>query len=405
YSEPAGLDGHVELQDASVTLPDVPPLHAAAASVAIGGRKFSLEAATVKIGDDEAADVEGSFETGAGLDVRITTRSLNVADLRSFGLTSIPVVEQTPQGSWRGWARYHWRSGEKGEWTGEYELQNARIAIDGFAAPLRIQSAAVNCNSGRVAVSRMRARLGEIALTGEYRWDPTATRPHRFKVSIPNADAVELQALLAPALVRERGFLARTLRLGPAPIPEWLASRSADGTLSIDVLNVGDTAVRLDSARVLWDGAQIRLVHLNAHADQAAASGDLEINLANRVPHYRFDGKFSDLAYKGGRVDLDGSFESDGTGADLIAEARAQGSLRGRSIAFSPDAEFRTVAACFEMSPPLKLKISCLEVTQAGETFTGSGATQGDGRLVLDLTGRGRLLHYTSALLAGSSLP
>src|SRR5262249_14015176 len=158
------------------------------------------------VGDSEAADLQGSYETGEGLDLKITARGLSVADLRSFGLAAIPVLDRTPQGTWRGWARYRWSPGEVGEWSGEYDLQNARIAIDGLADPVRIQSASIVANGPKVSLNRVRARLGAIALTGEYRWEPVATRPHKFRIAIPEADGFELERLLAPTLARERGF-------------------------------------------------------------------------------------------------------------------------------------------------------------------------------------------------------
>jgi hypothetical protein len=409
YADTDDLSGQVNVEDAAVTIPEAQPLHAANASVMISGKTFKLESTTVEVGHNETAEVEGSFQAGEGLDVRIATRGLNVADLRSLGLGSIPVLAQSDQGSWRGWARYHWNpetgteSGPAAQWTGEYELQNARVDVQGFAAPLRIQSASVSCANGRVAVTRIRARLGDLPITGEYRWERAAVRPHHFKIAIANAKAAELEELLAPTLVRERGFLARTLRFGPAPVPAWIAERRADGTISIDSLAFGGTQVKLDSARVLWDGPQVRLAHLIAHGEAGSADGELTVELTNRVPHYRFDGKIADLSYKGGRLTLDGTFQSDGTGGQLLVEARGAGSFRGKSVAFTPEIEFRGIAGCFDMLPGPRLKISCLEATQNGETYTGSGATQADGRLVLDLTTRGRQVHYTGALLAGAS--
>ncbi len=397
YSESELLGGHVDLQDASIMLPDTQPLKAKQASVAISGKRVSLDTATVTVGENESADIEGSFETGVGLGLRIATRGLDVADLRSFGLGSIPVVALTPQGTWRGWARYQWTPGEPAMWSGEYDLQNARISIDGFASPLRIQSASVSATAARTTVNRMRARIGDIALTGEYQWEPKAIRPHRFKIAIPHADAAELERVLAPGFVRDRGFLARTLRLGPAPVPEWLAARRADGMLSIEALDFGDTQIRLDRAHVFWDGTLIRLANLTAHADQAEASGELRLDLASRAPQYRFAGKLQDVPYKSGRLDIEGTFESSGTGAELFAGAAANGSFRGRSILFAPDAEFRNVSGCFEISPGWRVKISCVEATHGAETYTGIGATQPDGRLVLDLTNRGRQVRFTSA--------
>jgi hypothetical protein len=405
YSEPDGAAGKVALQDASVTLPDGRPLRAASAAVMIDHRVISLEPSTVNVGENESADVEGSFSLeGAGnLDLKITTRGLSVSDMRSFGVAAIPLLDQTPQGTWRGWARYEWAREQAGQWSGEYELLNARVPVEGLAEPVRVQSAAVSLNGKRVTVNRLRAKVGAIAFTGDYRWEPAAIRPHKFHLTIPEADAAELQRVLAPALLRDRGFFARTLRLGDAPVPEWLKTRRADGTVAIGSLTFGDTEVRVDTARLLWDAAQVRLVGLGAHIDDAALAGELAIDLTGRAPHYRFEGKLSDVAYKEGKLDFEGSLDADGAGADILASAHAEGRVHGRSIAFSPDAEFRTAAACFEVTGAERWRLSSVEATQGADTYTGSGATQSDGRLVLDLLSRGRPVRYSTVLVAAGA--
>jgi acetolactate synthase regulatory subunit len=411
YSEPDGFAGKVALQDASVTLPDGRPLRAASAAVVIDRQVMSLEPSTVGVGENESADVEGSFslEGAARLDLKITTRSLSVSDMRSFGVAAIPLLDQTPQGTWRGWARYEWARDQAGQWSGEYELQNARIPVEGLAEPVRVQSAAVSLNGKRVTVNRLRARVGAIAFTGDYRWEPAAVRPHKFHLLVPEADGAELERVLTPALVRDRGFFARTLRLGDGPLPEWLKTRRADGTVTIGALKFGDTQVHVDTARVLWDAAQVRIVGVGAHVEltavaPASLTGELAIDLAGRAPHYRFEGKLSEVSYMGGKLDFEGSVDAEGAGSEILTGARAEGHVHGRSIAFSPDVEFRTGAACFEVSEQAsgeRWKLSSVEVTQGADTNTGSGATQNDGRLVLDLLSRGRLVHY-STLLASS---
>src|SRR5580704_6966053 len=264
YSEPDGFAGKVTLEDASLTLPDGSPLRAASAAVVFDHQVVSLEPSTVSVGENESADVEGSFslESAARLDLKITTRALSVSDMRSFGVAAIPLLDQTPQGTWRGWARYEWARDEAGQWSGEYELLNARIPVDGLAEPVKVQSAAVSLSGKRVTVNRLKARVGEIAFTGDYRWEPAAVRPHKFHLTIPKADASELQSVLAPAMVRDRGFFARTLRFGDAPVPDWLKARRADGAVVIGALTFGDTQVHVDTARLLWDAAQVRLVGL-----------------------------------------------------------------------------------------------------------------------------------------------
>ena len=224
-------------------------------------------------------------------------------------------------------------------------------------------------------------------------------RPHKFHVTIPEADAAELQRVLAPSLVRDRGFFARTLRLGDAPVPDWLKTRRADGTVTIGALTFGETQVRIDSARLLWDAAEVRLAGVSAHVNESALTGDLTVDLTGRAPHYRFEGKLDNVAYKDGRLDFEGSLDADGAGVDILASAHAEGRVHGRSIAFSSEAEFRTAVACFEVSEQAggeRWKLSSVEVTQGADTYTGSGATQSDGRLVLDLLSRGRQVRYST---------
>jgi hypothetical protein len=407
YSQENGFAGRVELQNASLTLPEGQPLKAANAAVVIENNAFSMEPSTITIGDSQSAEVEGGFDPGGGLNLKIATRGLDVDDLRSFGLSSLPLLEQTPQGTLRGSASYKWTPGAPGEWTGEYELQNARFAIEGLADPLRIQSAAVVSNGARISLTRLHAKVGAVAFTGDYRYEPLALRPHRFHIDVAKADAGELQRIFAPALVRERGFLARTLRLGAAPAPDWLRNRRADGTMSIGALTLaGDTEVHVEGARVLWDGSLVRFLRLNARMDSATFKGELALNVAGPAPHYRFEGKLEDVAYKGGHVDFEGRLDAEGSGAEIVNSAHAEGCLHARSISFAPDAEFRAAKGCFEMSMSasttgagMRWKFPGIEVLQGGDSFYGTGATQADGRVVLDLTNRNsRQVRYTSAI-------
>jgi hypothetical protein len=400
FQQGTGLEGTLELTDASLTLPDAAPLRASGATVTIGQGSLRLARAIVKAGDSQSAEVEGSYAIAQPreLDLKVTTRGLNVRDMRSFAMAAIPVVRETSQGVWRGWARY-----KGGSWSGEFELRDARINVDGVAEPVAIEFAAVSLNGERVAVSRLRAHTGGLAFSGSYRWEPSAGRPHIFALSIPEADAATLQALLAPTLPRPGGFLSRTLRLGsPAPSPLWLDSRHAEGTVAIDSLVVGDVKARSVSARLLWDGARVRVASLSARLDPGSLAGDLDIDLAGRAPHLRFDGKLQEIAYRGGTLDLEGWLDA---AADGI---HGEGKLRGQMIGFAPDTEFRAISASFEaqgLGTQFRWTLTNVEATQGGEVFTGSGSTQADGKLVLDLTGRGRQLHTAAALFALPTQP
>jgi AsmA protein len=413
YNEPQGMQGRVVLRDASLSVPDEAPVEAPVATVDIAGRSMSLERAAVHIGEKQSAELEGSYDLDRprSLDLKITTRGLSVASMRSFGLEAIPLLELTSEGSsqaiWRGWARY-----EGGDWSGESELQNARIGVDGLAEPLKIRSASVSLTGKRVVLSRLQAEVGAIAFTGSYRWEkdpelPDKARPDKFDLKIEEADAAELARLFAPALLRERGFLARTLRLGGnAPVPGWLKALRTEGAVSIDSLTAGDVRLRGVKAQVKWNGPAVHLSDLSGSIDPAEFAGDLSIDLRTGTPRYHFDGKAADIAYKGGRLDLEGILDAEGDGAELFESAHAEGTLHGRSILFAPDTEFRSIAARFEMlggGPASRWKLSNVEVNQSGESLAGTGASQADGRLVLELLGRGRPLRYTGTLFTMSA--
>jgi hypothetical protein len=415
-----GFTGRVDLKDAALTLPGAPTLRASSAALDIAEGEVSLEPSTVEIGaekgaeasEKESAELQGSYTllSPRDLDLRIVTRGLNVGYMRSFSLAAIPLLDQTKTGTWRGWARYR-----DGEWSGEYDLLNARIAVDGLADPLRIQSASVKLNGARVAVTKLRAKAGQIAFTGDYHWEPAALRPHKFNIAIDEADAPELARLLAPALVRERGFLARTLRLDSAPAPEWLKSRRADGTISIGALTAGDLSLSVnptgsDPARLLWDAGIVRLIGvdgamLSANLAGTGFGGDLEVDLGldqkGGAPHYHFDGKIRDAPYKGGKLDFDGVFDADGEPLQWIETAHAEGHLRARSIVFSSDTEFPLASACFELQGT-HWKLGSVEVMQGGETYFGTGASQSDGRLVLDLVKGSRQVRFSGPLFAAA---
>jgi AsmA family len=411
YRPSAGLSGDMEVRDLSLSMPGAPPVKAATAAISIGGNTISAGPAKISVGEDETADVEVNYGLGsAGLDLKITTRDLDVAALHSLGLGDVPLLDQISRGSWRGWARYRKPPSAEGVWSGDYELRNAWVAIDGLADSVRIQSASVSAYAERVSVTRLTARAGNIEFTGDYRWDPDAASPHQFHLQVETADFQELARLWQPALARGEGFLARTLRFGAsAPAPDWLTQRQAQGTLAIEALSFGDYTLSARTAHVLWDGLAVTISGIEARLENGAQledatlAGDLTVDLSGPAPRYRFEGKLGDFAYKGGNLDFSGKIESAGLGLDLLSSVHAEGSLRGRGILFSPEAEFRSVTGRFEMKMAQgepHWKLSDLDLIQGGETYSGEGTTQPDGRLVLELASRGRQVRYTGTMFA-----
>jgi hypothetical protein len=408
YDQSQGLSGRIELGEASLRLPDAAPLRSVTAALKISGGLVRLEKTVVQAGERQLAEVEGTYALAAAdpgephdLELAIATRGLDVSLMRSFAIAEIPVLREATAGSWRGSVRY-----KAGVWSGGFELRDARVAVDGIAKPIEIRSAAVALNGPRVSVTRVRARTGDLAFNADYQWDPSREPPYKFAVTIPQANAADLQDLLAPTLFREGGFLSRTLGLGSTPRPpQWLVERMAEGALAIESLALGANTIHGLSTRIRWDGTKVIAGALKASLDPGTLVGDLNIDLATALPQLHFEGRIGDLAYRGGMVDLDGTLDAGGNVRDFLASVRAEGTLRGRSIAFAPEADFRAISGDFEwqgFGPQSKWKFSNLEINQGGEVLTGSAATAGNGKLQLDLTGKGRQIRYSAALFSAT---
>jgi hypothetical protein len=453
YDGESGLTGSLEARDAALTLPDAPAVRSAIVPISIDAQTMvfgpcavslnekpsnEIPSSDVKTGEGQTAQVEASykFDGSAAADFKLTTRGMYLGGLRGFA--SVPLLGQEtidssvhnqaapslPKATWRGSVRYQRLSAEEGAWTGDYSVENARISVDGIADPVRIQSASISAGAGRLAVTKMKAKVGDIAFTGEYHWSAAAGNaaagdsatggPHKFKLQAGEINAEELDRLFKPTLVRGGGFIERTLRLGGAsPAPDWLAQRKAEGTVSIAELTAGEHAIAVDTARVVWDGAAVRFSAiearlLDANVEGSALKGELNVDLSEAAPRYRLTGKILGVPYKGGRLDFTGRVEAAGDGLPLLASLRASGTLNGRSIAFSPDTDFRNVTGGFQASlqgPSLRWKFTDLEVTQGSDVYLGEGSAQADGKIVLDLINRGKQVRYTGSLLTLAAQP
>ena len=405
YRNTEGLGGNLEVRDAAVTIADAAALKIPTATVFLKGKSIVAGPNTVALEDQESAEVEANYQAGdgGGFEVKLTTRRKNIADLRAvgaLGADNIPLLDRAVDGTLRGSLSYALsQSGpQAGAWTGDFEVQNARIPVDGVADPVHLQSAAVSIGAERTAVTRIRARAGSIAFGGEYSWDADRSVPQRFRLQVAEADAAEIARLFQPTVAREGSLLARTLRLGTAgAAPQWLSQRTAEGTVSIQALMVDDTRISVNSARLVWDGPAVKVSGIQGKVGDAALDGELRADLSGREPSYRFDGDLNDFAYKGGKLNFNGRVTGAGTGVAFLASLKAEGRLRGRAIAFSPGTEFRRVAGRFQATisaSGLRWKLSDLELTQGSDSYSGAGATQADGGLVLDLSSGGRQVVY-----------
>ncbi|HLJ14488.1 MAG TPA: hypothetical protein VKV15_08340 [Bryobacteraceae bacterium] len=397
YGQPGGLQGQVELEGAALAAPDALPIRSPRAVLLITGDAIELKPSLIEMDPDQSLEAAGHFTLATrALDLKFTTKGLSVADLHSgpgrvLGAVSVPVLDGCRQGVWRGWVGYRETAGAAGKWSGNFELQNARIDMPGVAEPLRLASASVAVDGPRVNISHAHGSLGGISFETSYLWVPGAIRPEKLRLTMPEANLSTIEQLLMPVLRRQQSFLARTFRFGRTqPVPDWLKNRKVDATIHVTDLVVGDTHWSPVKCRLLWDGATARLAAIEAHLGDTTGTGEITADLTHASgPHYRLAGSLRNMVYKNGRLELEGHVDTEGIGAELALNAQGRGEFHAQGITFSPDTDFRDASGCLDFSIVAgapRIHLSAVQVDDGFETYIGQGAAQPDGRLILDLS-------------------
>jgi AsmA-like protein len=408
YSNDAGLDGQLVLADAEVKLPRGRTAQFDAARVSFTNNDIVLAPAGFRLDNGQSAQVEGEYaldDSRAAL--KITTKQLTIAEVQSntehvVEAPPIPLLEKLRQGTWKGWIAFARNEDHPGVWSGEYELQNAVMEIPGLAVPVRFNSASVEMNESRMQITRIRAQLGALRIEGEYRYDSKAARPHRLRLNVPEVQLAELERLMLPALRREEGFLARAFRLRKPAIPKWLQERSVEASIEVANLMNGEVALGQLRAKGVWDGTAIAFSDIECGLNEMRATGKLAIDLSRGLPSYRLSGKLENFDYRGGALDLDGELETSGIAETLLLNIRSDGTFEGRGIALAPDAQITDISGTYRVAPLSgipRLLLSNLQVVQGADTLVGQGASQPDGRIVLELTAGRRQVRLTGMLL------
>ena len=362
----------------------------------------------VRTAQDDQAELEAdyAFET-QNFAMAISTGSMDVASLRSqVALAAVPWLEQVQSGRWAGQLRYSWRpAGGSGRARPDGQagctLTDARIPLAGIAEPLQLSTANVQITGRAVVLDRMRAQVGDIEAQGEYRYEPLAARPHRLRVTFEELDAAALERVLMPALRRGGGLIARALSLGRVPLPEWLAQRHIDGTLQIGTLTIGDTRLEHVRGRLLWDALKVELNGIQARLENGNLAGALAVDLRGARPVYRLVSHLRSMDYRSGKIDTEVELETSGTGAELMENLRAEGTFAGRTMELASLPAFKSVSGSYKFAGSRKapkVQLTDLQLATDNEVFTGRGATQDDGRLVVQLTSGSREMRVSGTL-------
>jgi hypothetical protein len=384
YSGEGSFQGTLGFHDAAVTIPDSPPVRFEHAYLVMDHGHVRLSPAEVRSGEDDRAEIEADYAMDSGaLDLSIVTESLKVSSLRAqVALAAVPWLEQVKTGEWSGELHYH-RDAAHAAWTGDLEVKDARIDVPGLAGPLQLTAAHARIDGARLALDGMHAQAGKLAFTGKYQYDPEASRPHRIDLHADAIDAAGLEAEFLPALRRNTSLIARALRR--AALPEWLSGRSAEGAVSVDDLTLAGEHFLNFRSHLIWDKARVELDGLQADVDGAALTGALAVSLRGDRPAYRLAARLKGWEWQSGSLDAQGTLETSGLGVQLLQNLKSEGALSGIALDLGTSLSWR-ISGSYSLAWPQaapKLRLTALNLRSGGDSYTGQGGMQENGRLVL----------------------
>jgi hypothetical protein len=400
WSGAGNLQGQIALHNGAIGFPDSPAVEFEEAKALFNGDRIHLESSLARTENSEAR-LEGDYRWSTQeLDLRISSESMTMAAIRTQSARlPAPLLEALSAGVWKGSLRYRRAQPSRDNegavaegWSGQIQLNQAEIPLPGLSVPLHVKSASARLDGAKLWVDKMIARVGAVEVQGDYRYEPGAVRPHRFRLTIPEIDAAELERLLMPTLRRDQGFFARTLGIGKAEIPAWMAARSMDGTVQIGKLTVGERELNQVRTRVRWSGARVDLLGVEAQVENGHAYGRVSGDLTGRAPVYRIDFHLDGLDFEGGKIDADGAIGTSGTGNELLSRLHSEGSFTGRGLDIG-----KAASGCYRLDGA-RLRLTDLQLQVGPDLFIGRGVMQDDGRLLLQLSSGARQLRVTGTL-------
>jgi hypothetical protein len=401
YSGAGSFQGQMAFHETVLTVPDSPPVRFGQAAVLFGNGHVYLKPALVRVTDQDQVEFTADYAMGAEtLDLNLSTEGMNVASLRSqVALAAVPWLEQVRSGEWSGQLHYRRAPGAEPGWTGKLVLENAVVPVPGMTDPVELESARAQIDHARVVVDRISARVHQTPFSGEYRYEPETARPHRIRLQVEELDAEELERQMLPALRRSGGLIARAL--GRAAIPDWLRTRNVEGTLQVGVLQLGGERIENLRGQLVWDVARAELGSIRAHVAKGTLTGKLAVNLRGGRPLYVFTGKVKGMNWQDGKVDAEGKVEAGGIGAQLLASLTSEGTFTASDLEFGGTPSWNTVSGAYQLAwgklNP-RLRFTDLQLSSDDETYTGRGATQDDGRLLVVLTNGTREMRMSGTL-------
>jgi AsmA family len=406
YSNGAGLEGGLTLNDLTVTLPGVPVLRSPRAVTTITNGRIHLDPAAI------TSDGKNILEASA--DYSPDTRGVEVAATADRGdlkvltkvlrgwFTDFPALSSFDDGSVTGQIHYSHIESNEPVWNGQLQITAGALQVAGLTEPVTEVSTRINFDESGLDATRFNAVAGGVPFRGEYHYSMKGLRHERLRLELNAVDLAEAESLLEPSL-RSSSLLSR-LR-GRRQLPPWLSSRNLEGDIAVNRLAINGVALGLLRAHFTWDAAVVQIGLLQINLEQGSVRAKGSANLSENNPRYRLTGDVTGIPWKGGHVDLSGRLETAGTGRETLSNLRSSGSFNGEDLSLSPEVDLSKLTGkyqlTFEAGWP-NLRMVGLQASQGEELWDGEATSQRDGKLIFELGNGRRQLHVVSTLSAAT---
>ena len=403
YSNRAGMEGKIALNDLSVTLPAVPALQAKQAITSISSGIIHLDPMVVTSDGKSIVEASGDFfpdTRSVEMTATADRGDLNVLTkvLRAW-FTDFPVLSSFEEGAVTGQIHYSHNGSAEPVWNGQLQIAAGALRADGLTELVTEVNARINFDESGLDATRLSAVAGGVPFRGEYHYSTKGPRHERLRLELNALDLAEAESLLEPSL-RSSSLLSR-LR-GRRQLPGWLAGRNLEGDIAVDQASIAGIALGSVRAHFTWDAAIVQIGLLQVNLEQGSIRAKGTANLSENNPRYRLMGDVMGIPWKGGHVDLTGHLETSGTGRETLRNLRSSGSFNGEDLSLTPDVDLSKLTGKYQVRfeggwPDVRLVN--LQASQNEESWDGEATSQRDGKLVFELVNGRRQLHVVSTLL------
>jgi AsmA family len=408
YSNANAFSGAVSISGVVASFPNLPPIRSDLMSARISPDRIYLEPTTVETGGNGTLQVSGDYGLADhGARVSFSPVNFPVKQLRNTleaWFDSAPALGAFRDGLVTGKIVNGKGSLDEPAWSGQLRFSDSKLVLPGIAVPLTAAEGRVEFDKTSLDLDRFSASLGGRSVAATYHYSADSNSPQRLHIDMPEADLTDLESALEPAL-RAQSFFAR-LGVTRRSIPAWLATRNLRGDLIIHRFSINGVPFGALRSHMNWQGTSIVFSGFELTLPTGAIEARGRVNVAASSPHYQFTGTVTGFPWKGGVLDAQGQFQTDGVGTDALQNLQVDGMFAGQNVNLGPDDLFEKVSGGFHFSFEngwTSLRLANLQASEGNEDWTGEAASQSDGKLIFDLENAGRQRHVVSTLEPQSS--